>query len=159
MLSPNSPIVDTASGSPIENGNGENSLSESESNDTAMVFDSSTFPPVADSPKDIETGDSSHRGANVIEECPQDMNSADSTLEDRLGIAGAPPSCNLAAASLPAEENRLAENDNGLPTWLAPMISFLRRVSAERAWQELVTEFVQFEKSGPLVGVSFHFFN
>jgi len=34
------------------------------------------------------------------------------------------------------------------------MIGYLRRVSEDVAWQELVTEFVNFEKCGPPHGIS-----
>jgi hypothetical protein len=45
-------------------------------------------------------------------------------------------------------------NDNDLPTWLAHMIGYLREVSEDDAWQDLVTEFIDFEKRGPPHGVS-----
>jgi len=46
-------------------------------------------------------------------------------------------------------------NDNDLPVWLSLMITYLRRVSEDVAWQGLVTEFVDFERRGPSSGVSF----
>jgi len=46
-------------------------------------------------------------------------------------------------------------NDNNLPPWLAQMIAYLRGVSEDLAWQDLVTAFVAFEKRGPPHGVSF----
>lgn len=45
-------------------------------------------------------------------------------------------------------------NDDGLPVWLSQMIGYLRGVSEDIAWQELVTEFVDFERRGPPHGVS-----
>jgi hypothetical protein len=48
-----------------------------------------------------------------------------------------------------------ARNDDSLPTWLTPMINYLRGVAQDMAWQGLVTEFVEFEKCGPPNGVSF----
>ena len=48
--------------------------------------------------------------------------------------------------------------DEDLPGWLAPMIGYLRGVSEEAAWQDLVTEFVGFEKCGPPPGVSSFYF-
>ena len=46
------------------------------------------------------------------------------------------------------------QNDNNLPLWLAQMIAYLRGVSEDVAWQDLVTAFVAFEKCGPPHGVS-----
>lgn len=48
----------------------------------------------------------------------------------------------------------LPQNDNNLPAWLTQTIKYLRSVSEENSWQNLVTEFVTFEKSGPPPGVS-----
>jgi hypothetical protein len=48
----------------------------------------------------------------------------------------------------------LPQNDNDLPPWLTLTIKYLRRVSELNAWQNLVTEFITFEKSGPPAGVS-----
>lgn len=47
-----------------------------------------------------------------------------------------------------------ARNDEDLPGWLAQMIVYLRGVSEEVAWQNLVTGFFDFEKCGPPAGVS-----
>lgn len=46
-------------------------------------------------------------------------------------------------------------NDNDLPPWLTQMIGYLRGVSEDLAWQNLVTKFVAFEKGGPPQGVSY----
>ena len=46
-------------------------------------------------------------------------------------------------------------DDAELPVWLSQMIGYLRGVSDDVAWQELVTEFVDFERRGPPNGVSF----
>jgi hypothetical protein len=48
----------------------------------------------------------------------------------------------------------LPQKDNNLPPWLAQPIKYLRGISDETAWQNLVTEFITFEKSGPPTGVS-----
>jgi hypothetical protein len=45
-------------------------------------------------------------------------------------------------------------NDEEVPVWLSQMIAYLRGVSEDVAWQELVTEFVDFERRGPPHGVS-----
>ena len=47
-----------------------------------------------------------------------------------------------------------AQNDEDLPPWLTQKIKYLRSVSEENAWQNVVTEFVAFEKSEPPTGVS-----
>ena len=46
------------------------------------------------------------------------------------------------------------KKDDNLPPWLALMIDYLRGVSEDAAWQDLVTEFVDFEKHYPPNGVS-----
>lgn len=58
------------------------------------------------------------------------------------------------SSSPPKLETR---NDEDLPGWLAQMMVYLRGVSEEAAWQNLVTGFVDFEKCGPPAGVSFFF--
>jgi hypothetical protein len=50
------------------------------------------------------------------------------------------------------------QNDVNMPPWLVPMINYLRGVATDTAWQNLVTEFVEFEKGDPPAGVSFFFF-
>jgi hypothetical protein len=46
-------------------------------------------------------------------------------------------------------------DDTNLPAYLTGMIGYLRGVTADRAWQDLVTRFVAFEKTGrPTNGVS-----
>jgi hypothetical protein len=49
------------------------------------------------------------------------------------------------------------QKDENLPPWLVPMIKYLREVATDTAWQNLVTEFVEFEKGDPPTGVSFFF--
>jgi len=44
--------------------------------------------------------------------------------------------------------------DNNLPPWLTLMVDYLHGVSEDVAWQDLVTEFVDFKKHYPLNGVS-----
>ena len=46
------------------------------------------------------------------------------------------------------------KNDDNLPPWLALMIQYLCGVSEDAAWQDLVTEFVNFKKHHPPNGVS-----
>ena len=51
-------------------------------------------------------------------------------------------------------------DDSDLPTYLVPMIGYLRAVAADRAWQDLVTNLVGFEKVGhPSSGVSLFYFS
>ena len=50
------------------------------------------------------------------------------------------------------------QNDINLPPWLVPMIKYLHGVATDTAWQNLVTEFVKFEKGDPPTGVTFFFF-
>jgi hypothetical protein len=46
-------------------------------------------------------------------------------------------------------------DDTNLPVYLTGMIGYLRGVATDRAWQDLVTRFVAFEKTGrPTNGVS-----
>ena len=54
----------------------------------------------------------------------------------------------------PLSELYLPQNNNNLPAWLTQTIKYLRSVSEEISWQNLVTEFIAFEKSGPPQGVS-----
>ena len=50
-------------------------------------------------------------------------------------------------------------DDSDLPTYLIPMIGYLRAVAADRAWQDLVMNLVGFEKVGrPSSGVSLFYF-
>ena len=44
-------------------------------------------------------------------------------------------------------------NDENLPPWLLPMIKYLRGVAVDTAWQNLVMEFIEFEKGSPPAGV------
>jgi hypothetical protein len=50
------------------------------------------------------------------------------------------------------------QNDVNLPLWLAPMITYLHGVATDTAWQNLITEFIEFEKGDPPTGVSLFFF-
>jgi hypothetical protein len=45
-------------------------------------------------------------------------------------------------------------NDEDLPTWLVPMIGYLRGITEDVAWQNLVNTFIAFEKQKPANGVS-----
>ena len=45
--------------------------------------------------------------------------------------------------------------DDNLPQWLTSMYNYLRGAAQDTAWQDLVTEFLNFEKRGPPNGVSF----
>lgn len=53
-----------------------------------------------------------------------------------------------------ATPSLVVRNDADLPAWLAPMIKYLRTVVEDPRWQDMVTEFVEFEKRGPSNGVS-----
>lgn len=81
---------------------------------------------------------------NHNQESHKDVDMADATTNDLPGVA-------LASA----KETWTHENDEDLPPWLAQTIVYLRQVSVDRAWQDLVTEFVEFEKAGPPIGVTF----
>jgi hypothetical protein len=48
-----------------------------------------------------------------------------------------------------------AQNDQDLPPWLDLSIGYLRGLSEDVAWQNLVTDFIAFEKQQPTNGVSF----
>ena len=58
---------------------------------------------------------------------------------------------NATSGVLPSPKPR---KDDDLPLWLDKMISYLRGIAPDTAWQDLVTEFVEFEKRGPQNGVS-----
>lgn len=55
------------------------------------------------------------------------------------------------SSALPSPD---VQGEKDLPVWLARMMGYLRGVSEDAAWQNLVTEFVDFEKRGPPHGVS-----
>ena len=46
------------------------------------------------------------------------------------------------------------QDNKKLPPWLAAMIKYLHRVMDDVAWQNLLMDFVDFEKGGPPNGVS-----
>jgi hypothetical protein len=48
--------------------------------------------------------------------------------------------------------------EEGLPPWLVPMIGYLRGLTEDVAWQNLVTTFITFERQHPPNGVSSLFF-
>jgi hypothetical protein len=54
-------------------------------------------------------------------------------------------------AAAPAQK---PQDDENLPPWLAAKIKYLREVADDTVWQNLVTDFVDFEKGGPPNGVS-----
>ena len=54
-------------------------------------------------------------------------------------------------AAAPAQK---PQDDKNLPPWLAAKIEYLRGVTDDAVWQNLVTDFVDFEKGGPPNGVS-----
>lgn len=78
---------------------------------------------------------------------PDSEASAQNDVAMRDGTSGDTPS------NIPG--NGEAGNDEDLPGWLVPMMGYLRSVAEDTAWQDLVTEFVKFEKSKPPPGVSF----
>lgn len=51
-------------------------------------------------------------------------------------------------------QSHKGDDSADLPSWLAQMIKYLRDVSPDDAWQDLVMEFVEFEKDSPPTGVS-----
>lgn len=99
---------------------------------------------------------------------------------DAPGVAATPPITDIRLASEPMAVGReqlnqnkgnddvvmsdppslvqKPQNDVNLPPWLVPMIGYLRGVATDTAWQNLVTEFVEFEKGDPPSGVSILFF-
>ena len=48
-----------------------------------------------------------------------------------------------------------SRNDDNLPTWLSKMVEYLHDVAEDTAWQDLVTEFFDFERHSLPNGVSF----
>jgi len=46
------------------------------------------------------------------------------------------------------DPNVIMADDMDLPAYLAVMIGYLRGVAVDEAWQDLVTNFVAFEKAG-----------
>jgi hypothetical protein len=51
-------------------------------------------------------------------------------------------------------ESLLTSNvDENLPDWLSSMVDYLREISTDKTWQDLITEFFLFEKSKPPSGV------
>ena len=80
-------------------------------------------------------GDSTHSGAPV----GQSTESVQPTAENRGN----------------GDADVIMADDTNLPAYLTGMIGYLRGVAADRAWQDLVTRFVAFEKIGrPTNGVS-----
>ena len=67
-----------------------------------------------------------------------------------------PTSDNVVMSDPPSAAQK-PQNDKNLPAWLVPMIKYLCGVATDIAWQNLVTEFVEFEKGGPPTGVSLLF--
>jgi hypothetical protein len=61
---------------------------------------------------------------------------------------------NTADTTSPPHAPPKPQNDEDLPPWLGLMIGYLRGVTEDVAWQDLVTAFVDFEKRGPPNGVS-----
>lgn len=47
-----------------------------------------------------------------------------------------------------------SQNDDNLLPWLSQMIQYLCGIAEDTAWQDLVTEFIDFEKQGPPNSVS-----
>jgi hypothetical protein len=127
----------------------EKSVSELPSIDTSPANAHEDFQAVIiheDSPKD-DAVDSTLNGTALstvnVAVSSADVDMADTTTKDL------PTDVTLAKGT------RVLEKDDSLPRWLAQMIGYLREVSEDEAWQDLVTEYVQFEKSGPPFGVMF----
>jgi len=98
------------------------------------------------------------KACNIHEDsqAPKDMVMADSTC-DGMALSIINKSC-VPDSRTDLDIADTTTNDlppDFLPTWLAQTIGYLRQVSANQTWQDLVTEFVQFEKSGPPIGVMF----
>ena len=52
----------------------------------------------------------------------------------------------------------ISSNSHGLPSFLsAAMIAYLCGVSTSSPWQDLLTEYLDFEREGPITGVCFYF--
>ena len=157
----------TSSGS-ANNNDQPPEISESESpsislHDTSNVREDSlsvgenTHSPSLDDLNDTSSSVNLHDAdpCNVHEDSPKDMDVVDSTVD---GIDS--DMADTATNSIPpdvalAKETQALEKDDSLPPWLVQTIGYLRGVSEDQAWQDLVTEFVQFEKSGPPIGVMF----
>lgn len=67
------------------------------------------------------------------------------------------PTSDDVVMSDPPSAAQKPQNDENLPAWLVPMIKYLRGVATDIAWQNLVTEFVEFEKGCPPTGLSLLF--
>jgi hypothetical protein len=67
-----------------------------------------------------------------------------------------PPARNALPSNETAEPKALDDDTGNLPQWLtSTMFNYLRGVSEDTAWQDLVTELLDFEKKGAPKGVSF----
>jgi len=159
------------------NGNGNVRPTTSPSENKCMENVDSRSPSVAGIPSSnvtaVSTANNLRRVSNVHEkDSPEDVDMADLTLNDLPGETLASANDNVTSNNLPGEnlasanddvttsdellgETPASANDKGLPPWLGEMIEYLRGVSAIRAWQDLVTDYVEFEKGGPPNGVTF----
>jgi len=62
------------------------------------------------------------------------------------------------ATSSTISPSTVSSNSHGLPSFLsAAMITYLRGVSISSPWQDLLTEYLDFEREGPTTGVCFSF--
>ena len=89
------------------------------------------------------------------------------TLDQSLSSAtrtSDPPSHSHAGATTSTTSSTISpstvsSNSHGLPSFLsATMITYLRGVSTSSPWQDLLTEYLDFEREGPITGVCFFFF-
>jgi hypothetical protein len=132
---------------PSATADGEKSATTAESTspgppDEEMSGTSTEPTPTASGPPDEEiTASSQVIGAKSAIDC--------SEKQDDDFVMGN-PELNGSILSEPC----LPQDDDNLPPWLTQTIKYLRGVSEENAWQNLVTEFITFEQSGPPVGVS-----
>lgn len=123
------------------------------------MVNGNTTPSVADIPNKQNLGSVERIGANF----------SDDNLNDKDDVAmkdGTTPSQPAPSATVEADSNQPPSNtppvdpqgediDKDLPTWLSRMIVYLREVAPDEPWQNLVSEFVQFEQSEPPNGVRF----
>ena len=99
-------------------------------------------------PSDINV-DSAPSNA-LVDTCDTSDPSRLKAIED-----GATDDATMRPATPAVSPSPKSQNDDNLPTWLTQVIKYLRDVAEDTAWQDLVTEFVDFERHDPRNGVSF----
>jgi hypothetical protein len=145
-----------------------NSTSTSVANPDSVLgpvnLDSAETPSLADSgPALNSVGDSLGTSGDPAVDSAETPSLADSgpalnSIGDSPGTSGDPAERLVDSVLQPTDvgdSNVIMADDTNLPTFLTGMISYLRTVAVDRAWQDLVTNFVAFEKIGrPANGVS-----